>query len=520
MPADGGPAQRMTWLGCELPERCADWTPDGRIVFVTTHGQPFFRYFRAYALAPAGGHARTAATRAGEPSFVRSRPGKGDWPQHRGPRALEALPRWHRWPSVDRHFRVRRNFRRMTELKGNVTSPMWVGDRVYFLSDMEGVGNLYSCRPDGADLKPAHRSRRLLRALCVRPMAGTSSTSAAPEIWLFDPAAERNAGAWTSGCPAHRTQAARRFVTAADQLDGSPDASGRPQPGGRHARQVLHLRAVGGRGAAARKRRRSHDCVWVSGWPTAGRCVAVSDATGEERVVVFDEAGERTLDWDIGRVLALRAAPAGTRIALTNHRNEVWIGDVASGETWLVDRSDAGRSDDVAWSPDGLWLAYSFWVGLRHCAIKLHDTAARTSVLVTRPEFRDWSPAFDPEGKYLYFLSVRTFDPVYDNVQFELSFPRAARPYLIALQADARPPFEPEPKSMRAEHVEAGEAAKAADARKEERKLVRIDVDGIEARVAQLSGSGGTLRADRRCARQGAVDGVPDSRCARPGRTP
>ena len=60
--------------------------------------------------------------------------------------------------------------------------------------------------------------------------------------------------------------------------------------------------------------------------------------------------------------------------------------------------------------------------------------------MVTEPAFRDYSPAFDPRGKYLYFLSVRTFDPVYDSVQFELSFPRAARPYLIALQADGAPP--------------------------------------------------------------------------------
>ena len=43
--------------------------------------------------------------------------------------------------------------------------------------------------------------------------------------------------------------------------------------------------------------------------------------------------------------------------------------------------------------------------------------------MVTQPEFRDFSPSFDPAGRYLYFLSLRTFDPVYDSVQFELSFP-------------------------------------------------------------------------------------------------
>ena len=129
----------------------------------------------------------------------------------------------------------------------------------------------------------------------------------------------------------------------------------------------------------------------------------------------------------------------------------VLLGDLATKKLTVVDRSDAGRSDDIAWSPDGAWLAYSFWTDARACAIKLHEVARKTSTLVTTPEFRDYSPAFDPEGKYLYFLSVRTFDPVYDSVQFELSFPRAARPYLIALQSGGRPPFDPVPKGLKAD---------------------------------------------------------------------
>ena len=77
--------------------------------------------------------------------------------------------------------------------------------------------------------------------------------------------------------------------------------------------------------------------------------------------------------------------------------------------------------------------------------------AAKTTTALTEPEFRDSAPAFDPQGRYLYFVSVRTFDPVYDNVRFDLSFPRGARPYLIALQAGGRPPFDPEPRSVGAE---------------------------------------------------------------------
>ena len=53
MPADGGQARRLTWLGTDAQVR--GWTPAGEIVYVTTHGQPFFRNHQAFAVAPAGG---------------------------------------------------------------------------------------------------------------------------------------------------------------------------------------------------------------------------------------------------------------------------------------------------------------------------------------------------------------------------------------------------------------------------------------------------------------------------------
>lgn len=151
--------------------------------------------------------------------------------------------------------------------------------------------------------------------------------------------------------------------------------------------------------------------------------VGVSDEAGEERIELFENGVRRRLEWDIGRVHVLSAAPRGRRVAIANHRNEVLIGDLDDGSLSLVERGDAGRSEDLAWSPDGAWLAYSFWTSARHTAIKLHHLGSRTNTLVTAPEFRDFCPAFDLQGRYLYFLSYRTFDPVYDSVQFELSFP-------------------------------------------------------------------------------------------------
>ena len=90
----------------------------------------------------------------------------------------------------------------------------------------------------------------------------------------------------------------------------------------------------------------------------------------------------------------------GTLVAFANHRNEVLVGDVASGRVSVVDPSEHGRSEDLAWSPDGAWLAYTFWTDARHCAIKLHERRRRRPARsVTQPEFRDYSPSFDPDGQ-------------------------------------------------------------------------------------------------------------------------
>jgi len=473
MPAEGGAARRMTWLGPDVMVR--GFTPEGRILFVTTHGQPFFRNYRAYTLDVAGGLPQLLPL--GQVNHLAYGPGKAmvigrntadpaRWKRYKGGTA------GHLWIDAQGSG----NFRRMSEIPGNVTSPMWIGERVYFLSDAEGVGNLYSIRPDGSDMQ-RHTDHDDFYARHAQTDGKRIVYQCGADIHVYD-VASGGTRKLNVNVPAHRTQAARKFVSAGEYLgEFNVHPAGHSvalDVRGKLFTMGLWEGAVHQWGLADGARHRHPQ--WMADGETV---VAVSDETGEERVQAWTGSTTRSLPWDVGRAIAMRAAPNGTFVAVGNHRNEVIVGDIASGEAAVIDQSEHGRTEDLAWSPDGKWLAYTFWTDARHCAIKLYSVADKTATLVTQPEFRDYAPAFDPTGKYLYFLSIRTFDPVYDAVQFELSFPRASRPYVIALQAGTQPPFDPPLKGL----VPDWPQPPRPDANGEA-PAMRVDLNGIARRVA------------------------------------
>ncbi len=209
------------------------------------------------------------------------------------------------------------------------------------------------------------------------------------------------------------------------------------------------------------------------------RVVAINDATGRENLIVFnpEEASEpKTFeDIEFGRANDLAVSPTDDTIAIANHRNELLVIDLEAGSSQTIDRSDFGQMHGIAWSPDGSWLAYGFRSTSQKTAIKLCNVESGETYFVTEPVLRDVAPAFDPEGRYLYFLGYRTFNPIYDNLQFDLSFPRGAIPYAITLQRDLRSPFIPEPKTPEEKEKENEETSAEKQEEKEPDDSVQIE---------------------------------------------
>ncbi|MCC9145075.1 MULTISPECIES: S41 family peptidase [unclassified Arthrobacter] len=146
------------------------------------------------------------------------------------------------------------------------------------------------------------------------------------------------------------------------------------------------------------------------------------------------------------RVSEMVPSPDGQRVGVSTEYGEVFVLEVATAELFPVTSSEFGAVDQMAFSPDSQWLAWaepSSAEGRSRIRLRsVRDTEAPV-VDVTDGRFNDHDPSFTTDGRYLAFLSERSFDPVYDTHRFDLSFPSSTKPFLVALAAGTPSPFGP-----------------------------------------------------------------------------
>ena len=164
-----------------------------------------------------------------------------------------------------------------------------------------------------------------------------------------------------------------------------------------------------------------------------------------------------------------------------------WLWPTVSG-SWSTSRpSGVSRGRPGPGTANGSPTAIPASAQTRH--IKLGEVDGGNTFSVTSAEYRDSCPSFDPTGTYLYFLSQRTFDPVYDSLFFDLGFPLGTKPYLVTLQSSTPSPFvvRPEPEEPPASHhpgSDNGATEPAPSSHADE--PVRVDLEGIEHRVVDV----------------------------------
>ncbi|WP_309135939.1 S41 family peptidase [Brevibacterium oceani] len=183
---------------------------------------------------------------------------------------------------------------------------------------------------------------------------------------------------------------------------------------------------------------------------STGLAAYVTDVDGEDAIEVASVTREkpprRIGAGALGRVLDLRADPAGKTLATISHDGSIRLIEVGNGRTRLVGHSGFGEARTPRFSPDGKYLVWSQPTQGEEQLAQLmivEVKSDRDAQPLTSGKFNDASPAFTRDGKYVAFLSDRTFDPAYNQHSFDLSFNGVTRPWLLPLAADEPAPFGP-----------------------------------------------------------------------------
>jgi tricorn protease len=480
MPARGGEPKRLTFLGASLASTIG-WSEDGSEIYFAANPTTWYEgTTRPFVIARDGGtprelnlgHGRSFSFGPrGQLVIGRNAADPARWKRYRGGTAGEI------WIDAQGCG----TFTKLLLPDGNPCWPMWIGDRIFFLSDHEGIGNLYSCALDGSDvMRHTNESEYYVRFPSTDGKRVVYTAGA--EIGCYDVASDT---ARRIPVEAHSPmpQTARRFEKASDSLEHfvpNPDGTQIAFVSrGQEFTMPLFEGAAIRHGTGGRARTR------LSQWlPDGEHLVSITDAGGYEQIAVrpADASTEAKLvtSGDIGRITDLVASPAANVVAFANHRHDLCVVDVDDGKVRTIDTCPSHRIQDLAFSPDGRYLAYVWWPAHGTSIIRVAKVRSGKTHDVTTAVRMDKSPAWDPEGRYLYFISTRDFNPVYDALQFDLSFPQASRPFVVTLRNDVPSPFVPKPKPIHQdhrehEHSQNGKPPKAVD--------VEIDFDGITGRV-------------------------------------
>ncbi|MEV0227522.1 S41 family peptidase [Streptomyces sp. NPDC050704] len=513
---DGGRTRRLTYWG-SWKTQVRGWTPDGQVLALSTQGQASLRRSWARAVPLDGGPATTLPygpvgdVAYGPGTLLLSAPMGREaawWKRYRGGTAGKL------WIDRDRDRDQDGGgggggggefVRLHAELDGNIEYPMWVGERIAFLSDHEGVGAVYSSLADGSDL----RRHTGVEGFYARH-ASTDGTrvvySSAGELWILDDldgAEPRRLDVRLGGqrvdLQPHPVNAARWFGAAA------PDHTGRGSAVSvRGAVHWVTHRSGPTRSLAAEQgvRARLPRTFRVDG---EEHVVWVTDAEGEDALEFAPATGvapgatpRRIAAGQLGRVLGLAMAPDGSRAAVATHDGRVLFVERETGEVREVDRSEDGEVSGLVFSPDSAWLAWSHPGPRPLRQLKLANAADLSVTEATPLRFRDYAPAFTLDGKHLAFLSARSFDPVYDEHVFDLAFVGGSRPHLITLAATTPSPFGPQ---RHGRPFEAPDKDETPDS--EGSPATRIDLDGLGDRIVPFP-----VEAARYTGLKAAKDGV------------
>ncbi|MCC6234210.1 MAG: PD40 domain-containing protein [Verrucomicrobiales bacterium] len=463
MPLAGGLPIRRTFLGGSA--RVVGWTHEARVLFSTEDfsGLP---NTQLAALDPvSGAHDLVPLSQAAEGSYSPDGPTlfftRLPW-QGSSTKRYQGGTAQNLWRFAERDAEA---VPLTADYRGTSKNPMWWKDRLYFLSDRDGIMNLWSMKADGSDLSQHTRHKELdIQSASLHegrvayqlgadlrwhdlataedrlvPITLTSDFDQLREKWVAKPM-DYLSDARVS------PKGDRIVLTARGQVFVVPVEQGRlveiPRPAGVRYRSARFL-------------------------PDGKSVLAFSDESGELEFwrLAADGLSPAVQLTTNGTVFRFPGTPSpdGSWIAFGDKDQKLWIHHVEKRETRLVASSSTGTLTDFSWSPDSQWLAYASEATNGYARLHLYRPDGEQRATLTSERVNSYDPAWSPDGKWLYFLSDRNLRSMvrapWGHLQPEPYFVETTKIYQIALTSGLRSPFAPRDELN---PEEAGEKAKDA----------------------------------------------------------
>ena len=507
MPVDGGLPERRTWDGGAA---VAGWTPDGRVL-VRTQRYSTLPDPKLVAIDSSGKREIVPLAQSAEGAYAPD--GKTLF-----------FTRYNRQPSQTKRYQggTAENIWRYDDgaeavpltddWKGTSHNPMFWNGHVYFLSDRDGVMNIFSMEKDGHDVQQlTHHRGWDVQAAAISD--GRIVYQCGADLWLLDLNTHQDGMipiTLVSDFDQLRDHWVKKPLEYLTGAHVAPDGSAAVFT----ARgQVFTLPATTGRivTVAGKPGIRYREARYM---PDGKSIIALSTETGETEFWKYPANGEGSPEQWTNDAKILRwegiPSPEARWLAYRDKDQKLWLYDTESKQPKLIAQSMVDDFSDLTWSPDSQWLAYVEAATNTFTQIEVLSTKTGEIHAITSDHYNSFTPAWSSDGKWLYFLSDRelktTVGSPWGARQPDPNFDRSMKIYELALTVGLRSPFAPvdelHPDAGKSDEEKKGD--EKADAQKkdesksektsEEKKVppeVNIDFNDLASRLSEVPAAAG-----------------------------
>ncbi|MEO1030201.1 MAG: PDZ domain-containing protein [Bacteroidota bacterium] len=503
---EGGIPKRLTYHG--MYDRVLGWTPDGKsVLFASSRESGRQRYSQFYTVSINGGTPSKLEVPYGEyASFSndgnkiaytdRSRVSR-NWKRYRGGTAPDILV-----------FNLKTfKTENITTNNANDELPMWIGETIYYMSD-NGPNKRNNLWKYDTKTKANSQLTQFKDFDITFPESSKSQIifEAGGNLYIYDTASGKTneVNIQIISDQKERIPVIKSVSNYFQDATLSPDGN-RVVVQARG--ELFNLPAT--EGFVSNISNTSGTAERSPAWSPDGKHLAYwSDIDGEYQLMLHNmqsnDKPKKVTKNKSGFYYSIYWSPDSKKIAFVDQAMKIKYIDIESGKETTVDSGKYMfqgnlQNFSVSWSPDSNYFAYARGIDNRaRSAIFVYDIKKSAIKQLTMGYYSDYSPTFSKDGKHLFFITNRTFRPVYSDMDNTFVYPNSSNLAVATLDKSAESLLNVKNDALKEVKDEKDKDKKKGDDDKKkddddkktsdnkDEKTTKIDFDGFESRIELL----------------------------------